>query len=43
VALPSSRATLKASSIVVTPPFIVVVERKEDQIRVRVRSDTPSR
>jgi len=36
-------ATLEASSITVTPPFIVVVERKEDQIRVRVRSDTPSR
>ena len=33
-------AALEASSITVTPPFIVVVERKEDLIRVRVRSDT---
>jgi predicted nuclease of predicted toxin-antitoxin system len=33
-------AALEASSIAVTPPFIVVVERKEDQVRVRVRSDT---
>jgi len=32
-------AALEASSISVTPPFIAVVERKEDQIRVRVRSD----
>jgi predicted nuclease of predicted toxin-antitoxin system len=31
---------LDASSIAVTPPFIVVLERKDDQIRVRVRSDT---
>jgi predicted nuclease of predicted toxin-antitoxin system len=33
-------AALEASSITVTPPFIVVVERKDDQIRVRVRSNT---
>ena len=32
-------AALEASSIAVTPPFIVVVERKDDQVRVRVRSD----
>jgi predicted nuclease of predicted toxin-antitoxin system len=32
-------AALEASSITVTPPFIAVVERKEDQVRVRVRSD----
>jgi predicted nuclease of predicted toxin-antitoxin system len=35
----SALAALEASSIVVTPPFIVVVERKDDQVRVRVRSD----
>ena len=33
-------AALEASSITVTPPFIVVVERKDDQIRVRVRSES---
>jgi predicted nuclease of predicted toxin-antitoxin system len=32
-------AALEASSITVTPPFIAVVERKEDQVRVRIRSD----
>jgi hypothetical protein len=31
---------LETSSITVTPPFIVVVELKDDQIRVRVRSET---
>lgn len=31
-------AALEASSIDVTPPFIAVVERKDDQVRVRVRS-----
>lgn len=31
-------AALEASSITVTPPFIAVVERKDDQVRVRVRS-----
>ena len=36
-------AALEASSVAVTPPFIVVVERKEDQIRVRARSDTSPR
>jgi predicted nuclease of predicted toxin-antitoxin system len=29
---------LEASLITVTPPFIVVVERKDAQVRVRVRS-----
>jgi predicted nuclease of predicted toxin-antitoxin system len=33
-----SLAALEASSIDVTPPFIAVVERKDDQVRVRVRS-----
>ena len=36
----SALAALEASAITVTPPFIVVVERKDDQVRVRVRSDT---
>lgn len=31
-------AALEASSISVTPPFIAVVERKDDRVRVRVRS-----
>jgi predicted nuclease of predicted toxin-antitoxin system len=33
-------AALEASSITVTPPFIAVVERKDAQVRVRVRSGT---
>ena len=33
-----SLAALEASSIDVAPPFIAVVERKDDQVRVRVRS-----
>jgi hypothetical protein len=32
------KPALEASSIEVTPPFIAVVERKDDQVRVRVRS-----
>lgn len=31
-------AALEAASITVTTPFIAVVERKDDQVRVRVRS-----
>lgn len=31
-------AALEGSSIAVTPPFIAVVERKDDQVRVRIRS-----
>lgn len=34
----SALATLEASSITVTPPFVAVVERRDDQVRVRVRS-----
>jgi predicted nuclease of predicted toxin-antitoxin system len=33
-------AALEASSINVIPPFIAVIERKVDHVRVRVRSDT---
>jgi predicted nuclease of predicted toxin-antitoxin system len=33
-------AALEASTIAVMPPFIVVVERRDDQVRVRVRSNT---
>jgi hypothetical protein len=33
-------AALESATIEVTPPFIVVVERREDQVRVRVRSNS---